>query len=436
MIQLVSLLGALLVGTGLQVWLPRRPGAPARLLATCLWGILGTGLWLMTLTLSGLRWSPALLAVPPAMGALLLAAARARRVSLRTLHDGQGWDRRRWALVAAGAALSHAVVIAALPAFGWDFRYIWGLKARVTAATGGHVAAWLAWPGHAFAHPDYPPLWPDLIAGAVTLGADAARSASLWQGVLALALAAACWYAAAGAPPRRRALAAIAGAWSPVIFLPCYSGYAEPLLALAVAITFGGLVRLAEGQEGALLVTAAGLATMSLTKNEGLVLALAALVGASLTLPRRWSRWLAIALVPALLWWVFLLVHGIGGETFDIRPAFVATRVIELPAALGGAMAGDLPLVALVWLLVLPALVGSELRATRITLTLWGLAVLATYLVGVSPIAWRMANSLDRVLATPLAATLALALRGCASRRPRGGGPPSPAVMPGPAPSG
>ncbi len=185
--------------------------------------------WLAVLQLAGVRWSVGTLAVPVVAAVILLLAMPppVRRPA---------GDGRLWAGLAAAAVAPAVLLAAAAPVGGWDFRYIWGLKARAFALAGAHDASWLAWPGHVFAHPDYPPMWPDLLAAAVLAGGEATRAAALWHAVVVAALAAACWWAAGAAPPRVRALAAVAGAWAPVLLLPAYAGYAEPLLALAAVV--------------------------------------------------------------------------------------------------------------------------------------------------------------------------------------------------------
>jgi hypothetical protein len=170
---------------------------------------------------------------------------------------------------------------------------------------------------------------------------------------------------------------------------------------------------------------------LGLTKNEGLAAALAVTLAALLTMPASVTRWLALGSLPGLGWRALLAAHGIAGDAVDLRPAFLAGRLSELPGALWGAVTIPLGVVAVLWALALPALSGRELRAARVALGLFGLAVLGAYVAGTEPMAWRMATSLDRVLAAPLPATLTLALRCCASRHPRGGGPPSPAASPG-----
>ena len=54
--------------------------------------------------------------------------------------------------------------MATRPAFGWHFRYVWGLRGLVSALAESHMSPWMVWfPNHWF-HPDYPPAWPDLLS--------------------------------------------------------------------------------------------------------------------------------------------------------------------------------------------------------------------------------------------------------------------------------
>ncbi len=415
MSALAGALAALLLGAGIQAWAWRAGARVPWTVAVPLWGALGCALGLGVAAALGVRWSGALiLAMAVAGGAALATGFRSRE------HRPPG----RWALLAAALAAPQAWRLAATPAFGWDFRYIWGLKARVFAAAGGYDWSWLAWPGNTFAHPDYPPAWPGLIAAGVVLGADTAASAALWQGILALSLAAACWWVARGAPVGRRTLAAAAGAWAPVIFAPRHSGYAEPLLALAAVVALGALRDLARGDAASLLPLAGGVALMALTKNEGMALAAGVVAGAAAVAGRR-ALAVALGLLPAAVWRLAVGLHGIGGEPLGLAPQDLARRAPQLVSAFGERL--SVPgFVAVVVALVLAAtaLARGELRGVRWAFATWAAAAAAVYLTGVADVRWWFLTSLDRVLAAPLPALVALAVSGSAEGGPEGGGAP------------
>jgi hypothetical protein len=389
---------ALLVAWAIARLAPAK--ALPRVAGTLLLAPLAAGGWLMALALVDVRWTEALVLLTLLVVPLSILLHPPR---LPRLPDP-------WAAVAAVAALGHAGLVAVVPAFGWDFRYIWGLKARAFAATGGHDATWLAWPGHVFAHPTYPPLWSDLLAQGATFGAQVAASAAVWGALLVVALAATCWWAAGETPPPIRAVAAIVGAWAPTIFFPGYSGYAEPLLALFAAGALGALARLAPGRDDAAPMLMLSVAGLALTKQEGMALAAAALV-AAMTIAG-WRRTASVALPAAVAtacWWIFLAVHGIGVAEYRAGTAAVVRHLVELPSAVAAAIGPGAAAVVASWLLVAFTL---RVRAVRLALALWIVAVLIAYLTTSATLAWHLANSLDRVLAAPLPGAVAVALGG------------------------
>ena len=221
----LAIAAVLLVGATLwraaaryQAALPALPGAVAG-------GTLAVTAWLSMLQLAGIRWSPVALAVPVVAAAgLLLARAAASRRREERLRAWLGWGRR------AGGDPGRA------PGIGRYGRRLGlplhlGAQGAAFALGGGHDAAWLAWPGHVFAHPGYPPAWTDLLAVVVALGGDVDAGAALAGRSLVAALAVVCW----GPPiPRVRGSARSlrsSAPGAPVLVLPAYAGYAEPLLA-------------------------------------------------------------------------------------------------------------------------------------------------------------------------------------------------------------
>ncbi len=424
---------ALALAAGWGVWrvIADRPGAPGALVGSTLAAVVLTVAWMGCLDAFGVRWSPAwlLLPLPPA---LALGLTRRRR-------PVTGRGGRLWPGVAAAAVAARALASVATPAFGWDFRYIWGLKARVFALAGGHDPGWMAWPGHHFAHPSYPPGWSDLLAAGAVLGVPVDAGAAAWQAALAAALAAACWQATAACPQWLRALAAAAAAWSPVIGDPRHSGYAEPLLAFLAAVGLSALAGVARQEQGAMAALAAATAALALTKNEGAALALGLVAGAAAVggLRRAWPP--LVSLAAAVLVWRATLPAGLAAGDSDLAPSLAgaARHASELPAALAAALATTpaLALVLVVWSLCVASWWGAGLRGVRVAVAIWAIAVLAAYLSTTRELSWHLATSADRVLAAPLPGVLALVLGAVFSGSAAAGGRSAPAPSRGGSPS-
>jgi hypothetical protein len=420
----LAVLPVVLFGWGLTRLAAPSAGLAETICGSVVWGALGQTTWMATLDLTGVRWSPSfLLLAGPAVAISALAARRFPGQAVGPARPAAAAGAWRWAGLAAVVALAHAALIAARPAVGWDFRYIWGLKAQVFAMNGTHDAAWLAWPPHAFAHPTYPPLWCDLLASGVAAGAGPAAVASAWQALVAIALGAGCWACTRGAASPVRALAAAAGAWSPVIFWPRYSGYAEPLLALLVVAAFCGLDRLTAGEQDVMPALVASTAALALVKDEGSALALGvALAAVRIVGGRRALPVVGAFAVPWVCWHLFLLHGGIHQETYRLSLPLIVRHLGEAPVALAAALKPKLVVLAAAEALAAPGLRGPRLRGVRLALTVWGLAVAGAYLTTTSGLAWHLFTSLDRVIAAPLPAIVALAVRaGWGARQASGG---------------
>jgi hypothetical protein len=401
---LAGVLAVLLLGGGIHAGLRRWcPGLPYTV-GVPLWGTLGCALWLGIAAGAGVIWGAGLVIAMGIAGGILLVPGLGRIA----------WRRPdRWAVWSLAMSLPQGIRLAVDPAYGWDFRYVWGLKARVFAAAGGYDWGWLAWPGHAdFAHPDYPPLWPDLLAAPALLGADVRVAAALWQGLLALALAAACWWAARAAAPALRTLAAVSGAWSMVIFEPRHTGYAEPMLAFAAVVALASLRDLARKEPGCLLPLTGAVAALALTKNEGMALAVGVVAGAVVTVRGR-GLVAALGLIPGAIWRVVAGCHGITGEPLGLAPVALAHRLAALPASFAETLHTPTVLIpAAVWLLALAGLRARDARGVPVALAVWFLAAIAVYTAGESDLHWWLATSLDRVLAVPLPGVLAIVVVG------------------------
>ncbi|HHQ48611.1 MAG TPA: hypothetical protein ENK19_06975 [Acidobacteria bacterium] len=392
-----------------------------------------TGGWLAVLDVAGVRWTFPAVAAGWLPGIVLTVwpglrrSTEAERPSGEPDHDGPPslW----WVLAALGVG-ARVLMVAAVPAFGWDFRYIWGLKARVFALAGGHDLGWLAQPVHTFAHPDYPPLWSDLVASLVIAGTPAGVAAAAWGALITLGIGAACWKLARPAGRPLAALAAVVGAWFPTLLAPdiSHSGLAEPLAALLFAVALAALER-TDGSSGAAGLAAAALAGLAVTKNEGSVLALLML---ACFLPRsniRHRLWLAMAVVgPLAVWQVTVAAAGVPRLPALFDAARMAARAMRFPGAVLSAATAGLVLEIVLYAIVLANPVSGG-RRLKVVLALWLGVLGAAYLVLPHGLLWRVETSLERVLAIPLPGAFALALGSGFGGSP---GPASRAVDTGP----
>jgi len=382
-------LGALglLVGWGWAAGLRRRPAAPSLWLVVL--AALGvTGGWLVSLGLLGLSWN-GLLSLLPCLGGVLLAWKN-RGLLARQV------EQHPWAFFATLFGLLTCL----LPAWGWDFRYQWGLKAKVFSLFGGHAPSFLAWPEVAFAHPAYPPLWPDGLALAMNLGASVQSAASTWTALLRLGLAAACWSLAKDAAPFWRALAAVSAFFAPVIFRPSFSGYAEPLLAFLLACT----VLAAEAGPSSSLALAGSL--LGLAKAEGTLWLASLGMVFLLAKGKHLAKCLGLCWVPAGLW--YLWVWGKTGLPQSQGASHFWLRLGEFPQAFVAAG----PEVALTTLACLGAVALAWGKTPLAPATLFFLVgLVGVYLLGPHPLTWWLANSWNRVVMVPTPALLAAAMR-------------------------
>ena len=387
--------------TGLAVWARLvTPQVPAPTLAVVpMLGIAATAAWMGLLDLINIAWSPlALVSLPAAALATWLLGTR--RMPRLNRPDA-------WLLTAVGAAAAHMTLLAAMPSFGWDFRYNWGLKAQVFAAAGRHDGAWLASAAHAFVHPSYPPLWSDLLAHGILLGGTEAAVAAAWQAVLAGGLATACWALAKPGPRWARALAAGCGAWPMVLFWPRYSGFAEPLLAYLVAIGLLAVER-ADGKAQVWIVAPAA-ACLALSKQEGIALGLGILLAAWRVMPRRRAVLAAAVWAAAVAaWQVFLASHGIHSDEYNLGFSRILTHAVALGPSLVAASKPKYLVLLAVWALAGLGLRRAATLGLRRVLAVWAAAVVGAYLTTNADLTWHLFTSLDRVLAVPLPATLAV----------------------------
>lgn len=238
--------------------------------------------------------------------------------------------------VAAGWGVFQAGVVAVREPLGpGDYIGIWGLKARALSRSGDLTALFRVDPAGAFSHPEYPPLWPALLAltsRIVTGRYDDLAAGLLWP-LLALAAALLAARATAG-PPWAKAAAAAALALLPYWCL--YPGYAEALLAV---LLLGAVVELQRVDRSRLAPVrlALFLVLSCWTKQEGAVAA--AVFAAGLFLAGRRREGLLAALACLLFglgpWLLFLAMKGPGTARADyalsaFSPGKLATAVEAL----------------------------------------------------------------------------------------------------------
>ena len=115
-----------------------------------------------------------------------------------------------------------------------DYLAVWGLKARAIHASGELSAVFRVDPAGEFSHPEYPPLWPLVLAGAAKLLGRYDELVLTLLRPLLLAAAAALTFSRTRAPLPWRLLAAASLTLLPYYQTAAYTGYAEALLLVFV----------------------------------------------------------------------------------------------------------------------------------------------------------------------------------------------------------
>jgi len=335
----------------------------------------------------------------------------------------------RFVLAAAALLLAFGVYTAAVVAMREpfalnDYTAIWGLKARALYRTGSLAALFRVDPDGAFSHPEYPPLWPLLLAA--TSG-TARRYDDLFVTPLWPALALAASLLAVRAARSLRVawpFALLAGA--AVSLLPYwrrYPGYAEGLLLVLVLAAAGEAERAGEDM-GATLRLAIFLTLAAWTKPEGLVAALAAAV--VLAGARRARAALLVglsALLLAALPWA-LAVRRLAPKRPPTDFALSAFSVASLASALGALASEAAPhagwVAAAALLLALTPTTRSARRPVLAWCSLYAVALTGSFaFTRLSP-AWHVRWSWDRLAFIPVAVllpVLAKALAECVTGR-------------------
>ncbi|MGA7991633.1 MAG: hypothetical protein WCC53_09395 [Thermoanaerobaculia bacterium] len=346
------------------------------------------------------------------------------------------------ALLLAFGVWTAAVVAMREPFALNDYAAIWGLKARALSRSASLGSLFRVDPGGTFSHPEYPPLWPLLLAAASGAAGryDDLLVTPLWP-VLALA---ASLLAARAARAQRVAwpFALLAGAV--VSLLPYwrrYPGYAEGLLLVFVLAAAGEAGRAGE-DAGAAARLSIFLTLAAWTKPEGLVAALTA--AAVLAWARRARAalivCLSVLLLAALPW--ALAVRRLAPEPVPTAFALSAFSVEKALDALG-ALAGEAaPAAGLVLagagLFVLAPDTFRRRRALVAWAAVYSVVLFVSFAFSRFDAAWHVRWSWDRLLVVPLAVlipALAEALEECATGRSGAEpSPASPAPIPPPAP--
>ena len=262
-----------------------------------LWYLYGCGV--MTLVLQVLPWSRALVI---AIAVLSIAALTIRRRAVR--------PRLRLSPVDAGTLLVLAVfgVFATIKAlWEWDAWAIWALKGRVFFEHAGVDWRFLEADVNAFAHPDYPLFMPiNLALPSVVAGVWDDR----WLGIIVVAILLSASLAVREITARDFSPHISASIALSLVALGSsrYVGTAETaLIALAVAAL--AFLRAGEWRHAAILL---GLAAT--TKNEGMALLVAVVVGLLMTrLARNIVRlWPALAI--AAPWLILRALHRVSTD--------------------------------------------------------------------------------------------------------------------------
>ena len=380
-------------------------GNPAVLVP--LYGTVGLGSLLFLFDLAG---------VAPSVPVILAATAVVLLLSLLRYPSAEpaATEWSGWLLLAVIATLVRAAELFGRGAIGWDFRYLWGLKAKAFALAGNSLASWSAWFPNVWHHPDYPPLWTDLLAFGIRLGGKPDHVASAWGSLLLVGLVAACWDNCRGLTRPFQLIAAVVGLAAPAVLQRGNSGNADLAIALLAAVALGSLNRVAQRlplYSANLFTLSVAIVGLCLTKNEGAVLALGCVVGVALTAPRRSSVVAALSFAgPVICWRLFLALHGIPAEPRTLSSLAWLTAAKETAWWLQGHALTQSGLCLLAWLLALASIARRASRGVLVAIAVWWLGVAAAYATSLEGVLWQLSTSFERVIAAPLPGLVTLAL--------------------------
>jgi hypothetical protein len=320
----------------------------------------------------------------------------------------------RLVLAAAALLLGIGVLTAAVVAMREpfalnDYSAIWGLKARALSRSLSFESLFRVDPDGAFSHPEYPPLWPLVLAaasGALHRYDDLAVT-PLWPALTLSASLLAVW--AARSMRVAAPFALLAGA--AVSLLPYwrrYPGYAEGLLVVFVLAALAQIRRVDEPRAGVRIAIFLTLAAW--TKPEGLVAALAA--AAILVFARRTRAALHLALSTVLLAaapWA-LVISRLAQKRPPTAFALSSFSVASLAGALGALASEVAPHAGWIAAAALLLALAPETRRAHRPILAW-CGLYSAVLVGsfaftrLSP-AWHIHWSWDRLAFIPVAVIL------------------------------
>jgi hypothetical protein len=337
-VRIAALLGAnalmLVVGLGLlpllgvaRSW--RELVARSGLSYLC--GIVVTGVFAANLALvrASFGW------IELALLAAVSAAAGAWR--LRGT-EWPSWERPGWLALAGTAALVAVLVeygraFAVAPLNRYDAWAIWALKGHALYAFGWADPAVFAGSEYRFANLDYPLLLPALEAlDFHAMGAFDTRVLHLqFLLVLVAALMALAALLRDRVPPLLLWSSLVAVALAPAVFDQLLTAYADVPLALIFAIGLAAAGRwLLTNERWSLAVATLCFAGALLTKNEGSLFVLAAVLGLLVVAHRRW-RALAVAAGAAALallpWKVYIRIYDLHDINYSLADSFDADHL-------------------------------------------------------------------------------------------------------------
>jgi hypothetical protein len=265
-----------------------------------------------------------------AVFASIVAAAGASRLRGTTLPR---WRRPGWASVAGTVALlavlsEYARAFAIAPLDRYDAWAIWTLKSHALYVFGWADPVVFAGDSYRFAHLEYPLLLPSLEA--VDFRAMGAFDTRLLHLQFFLLLVAAVLALASVlkelVPSGLLWPSLLAVVLAPSVFDQLLSAYADLPLALFFAVGVAAAARwLLTNERWALTSAALFFAAVLLTKNEGALFVLAALLGLALSAGRRWRALAAVVsaeIVAVLPWHIFTAVYGLKGGDFELSDSF------------------------------------------------------------------------------------------------------------------
>ena len=355
------------------------------------------------------------------LGLILLLRQAQGRPTVERIRSAVRGPELWVALAVAGLLL---IRFQAAPIAGWDGRSIWLFQAKQVYVTGTFATQDMLHPEFAFAHPEYPKLFPAWLALFAPTG-------SVWNERMAALgipfLAAGCIWAlvvlAVKVLGRLRGIILVCVLfWSVQDLL--LGGYADGYLVFMLVMGSLGFADFRTRGLGWL-----GLLVASLVKYEGLLLAAPVAVIFSLwhrDMKARPGRWRPMLLfLPALIHMMWGYGMGFKGDFSGIRWSDVWVALGDRAELIGQDMVqavGRIPIIleavvsALVGvLLVMTGLVGRSRRGgwewcTMIVAVVWTASIFGAFLVTPRDIAWHLETALDRLLLHPAALVLTLVL--------------------------